>query len=189
MPNVGRAAGAVRAVILCGCRSQGVRRHRSVVIGCCWLLRRVDDPTSHAVIFSMPDGPLNVLTPNLHGSVRDIEQPQTVAPDASAIAIRRRPNILACSALLALSMLLIWHRLWIWNGLAHLDVATFYMPWYAFLGDHLRQFHIPRLESASLQRRALHRRSQSGWMYLPAMVFFSILNPLAAYKAYSSSTA
>ena len=95
-----------------------------------------------------------------------------------------RPDLLALAVLLSLSALLIWHRIWIWNGLAYLDVATFYMPWYAFLGQHLREFQIPAWNPHLFSGVPFTGDPQSGWMYLPAMVFFSLLNPLAAYKAF-----
>jgi len=134
----------------------------------------------------MPDGPLNVLLPNPQGSVLDVAQPRKIALESSASTLlaRRRSDIVAFSVLLTLSFLLVWHRLWIWNGLAYLDVATFYMPWYAFLGQHLRELQIPAWNPHLFSGVPFTGDPQSGWMYLPAMIFFTFLNPLAAYKAF-----
>jgi len=131
----------------------------------------------------MPDGPLNAFAPNLTGSAREGEPAQTDR-FATSFLIRRRPDLIAVSVLLGLSLLLIWHRLWLWNGLAYLDVATFYMPWYAFLGQHLRELQIPAWNPHLFSGVPFTGDPQSGWMYLPAMVFFTIFNPIAAYKAF-----
>lgn len=132
----------------------------------------------------MPDGSLNVPLPNLHGSALDVAKPRVAAPDRSAILANRRPDVLALTALMGLSFLLIWHRFWIWNGLAYLDVATFYMPWYAFLGQHLRELQIPAWNPHLFSGVPFTGDPQSGWMYFPTMFFFTVFNPMTAYKAF-----
>lgn len=100
----------------------------------------------------------------------------------AAVLAGRSPDLLALSSLLALTALVVWQRLWLWNGLAYLDVATFYLPWYAFLGEHLRALHIPGWNPRQFIGTPFAGDPQSGWMYFPAMLFFTILPPVAAYK-------
>lgn len=133
---------------------------------------------------NMPDGSLNVPLPNRQGSALDVERPHLATPERTAVLANRRPDVLAGSVLLVLSVLLIWHRLWVWNGLAYLDVATFYMPWYAFLGQHLRELQIPAWNRHLFSGVPFAGDPQSGWMYFPAMFFFAVFNPLTAYKLF-----
>ncbi|MGI8474774.1 MAG: YfhO family protein, partial [Thermomicrobiales bacterium] len=74
-----------------------------------------------------------------------------------------------------------WQRFGIWSGLAHLDVGAFYLPWYAFLGEHVRHLQIPGWNPHQFSGTPFAGDPQSGWGYLPAMVFFALLPPVAAY--------
>jgi hypothetical protein len=130
----------------------------------------------------MPDGSFDVPMPSLQGGALDVERPQLAAPERVRVLANRRADILALSALLGLTFLLVWHRFWIWNGLAYLDVATFYMPWYAFMGQHLRELQIPAWNPHLFSGAPFAGDPQSGWMYFPAMLFFTLFNPVAAYK-------
>ncbi len=96
----------------------------------------------------------------------------------------RRPDLIAIVVLLILTAAVSWHRLWLQNGLAHLDISTFYLPWYAFMGEHLRNFDIPGWNPAIFSGTAFAGDPQSGWMYLPAMVFFTVFDSVRAYEFY-----
>jgi hypothetical protein len=102
-------------------------------------------------------------------------------PRAAALE-GRWPDVLGLGALLFLTTLLVWQRLWLWNGLAYLDVSAFYLPWYSFLGEHLRALQIPGWNPHQFIGTPFAGDPQSGWMYLPAMFFFTLLPPVAAYK-------
>ena len=89
----------------------------------------------------------------------------------------------AVGLLLLLTAIFVWHRLWVWNGLAYLDIATFYMPWYSHLGESLRALDIPGWNPHQFSGAPFASDPQSGWWYLPAMGLFALLPPMAAYKA------
>lgn len=115
--------------------------------------------------------------------------PAVTRPGGRAVAGRRalagdRTWDAAAIGLLALlTAVFAWHRLWVWNGLAYLDIATFYLPWYSYLGEHLRALDIPGWNPYQLSGSPFAADPQSGWWYLPAMGFFAVLPPIAAYKA------
>src|SRR5215211_7478301 len=93
-----------------------------------------------------------------------------------------RPDLIATVTILLMTALVAWHRLWLQHGLAHLDIPTFYLPWYAYMGEHLRAFDIPGWNPHLFSGTSFAGDPESGWMYLPAMLFFSLLAPLAAFK-------
>ena len=91
------------------------------------------------------------------------------------------PDLLGCGLLAVTLALLFWNRashdIWI----ARHDNLTAYLPWWSYLGERLRAGQIPGW---------LHQFSgipfladpQSGWMHLPAMVSFTLFDPLTAMK-------
>ncbi len=96
---------------------------------------------------------------------------------------RYRPELLAVSAIVILTAFISWQRLWFWNGLGYLDIATFYMPWYHMLGEGIRHFDIPGWNPNQFSGTPFAADPQSGWWYFPAMVAFTILPAISAYKA------
>lgn len=94
-----------------------------------------------------------------------------------------RADLRGAGVIVALTAFIAWQRLWFWNGLGYLDVATFYMPWYHMLGEHIRQFDIPGWNPNQFSGTPFAADPQSGWWYFPAMLFFSILPAIPAYKA------
>jgi hypothetical protein len=94
------------------------------------------------------------------------------------------PDAFAVVTILALTGLISWQRLWLQNGLAHLDISTFYLPWYAYLGEHLRHFDIPGWNPSLFSGTAFAGDPQSGWMYLPAMVLFTFIDAVHAYEIF-----
>lgn len=127
-------------------------------------------------------------------SVIDPSVPVETSPSVlQPVVIRQRPklwvrtqvfgaDLAAISALLAIVAIVAWQRIWFWDGLAYLDVATFYLPWYAHLGESIRAFDIPGWNPYQFSGTPFAGDPQSGWMYVPAMVFFSLLEPVAAYQ-------
>lgn len=93
-----------------------------------------------------------------------------------------RMDAIGCITILILTGLVSWHRLWLQNGLAHLDIPTFYLPWYAFMGDHLRHLDLPGWNPHVFSGTAFAGDPQSGWMYFPAMIFFTFLDAVRAYE-------
>jgi hypothetical protein len=94
------------------------------------------------------------------------------------------PDLLGIAGVLLVTALLAWHRLWLENGLAYLDVATFYMPWYAHLGEAVRGFDIPGWNPYVFSGTPFAGDPQSGWWYFPAMLIFGVLEPVPAYQSF-----
>ena len=64
------------------------------------------------------------------------------------------------------------------------DAATQFCPWYAFLGESLRSGDVPGWNPHQFSGTPFAADPLSGWSYLPAMLLFSALPPLAAAKGY-----
>ncbi len=94
------------------------------------------------------------------------------------------PDIFGLAGVLLVTALLAWHRLWLENGLGYLDISTFYMPWYAHLGEAIRSFDIPGWNPYQFSGTPFAGDPQSGWWYFPAMGIFAIFSPVRAYEAY-----
>jgi hypothetical protein len=94
----------------------------------------------------------------------------------------RRSDILALVVLGALTALEAWNRLVFDYWLTRYDLFTFFLPWYTFLGERLRDFAVPGWNPHVFSGIPFAGDPESGWMYLPAMLFFSLLGPLAAFK-------
>ena len=92
--------------------------------------------------------------------------------------------MLSVLGVLVFTALISWHRLWLENGLAHLDVPTFYLPWYAHLGEAVRALDIPGWNPYVFSGTPFAGDPQSGWWYLPAMAIFAVFEPVLAYQIY-----
>ncbi|MGI8477625.1 MAG: hypothetical protein ACR2OO_14825, partial [Thermomicrobiales bacterium] len=138
----------------------------------------------------MADGSLNAPLPGIQPSAISVEAPRTrTLPQARTLPGvawlgAHRPDAFATGGLLLLTALVAWQRLWLWNGLAYLDVAAFYLPWYAFMGEHLRALDVPGWNPHQFGGAPFAGDPQSGWTYLPAMAFFTFLKPVLAYKLF-----
>lgn len=86
-------------------------------------------------------------------------------------------------AVLALIVVLAgWNRLTFDVWLARYDVVTYYLPWYAEVGQRLRDLDIPAWNPHQFSGTPLAADPQSGWGYAIVMAAFALLPPLAAYK-------
>ena len=94
----------------------------------------------------------------------------------------RRGDGLALTVLAGITALVAWNRLAFDSWLTRFDLFTFFLPWYTFLGERLRDLAVPAGIRTSSAGPPLPADPESGWMYLPAMLFFSLLAPLAAFK-------
>lgn len=122
------------------------------------------------------------------GSLGDKPATVAIARDEATSRVGTRdtwlPDVLGLAGVLLVTAILSWHRLWLENGLAYLDVVTFYMPWYAHLGEAVRAFDIPGWNPYQFSGTPFAGDPQSGWWYFPAMAIFSILDPVPAYQAF-----
>lgn len=64
----------------------------------------------------------------------------------------------------------------------HPDILAFWLPRYAFLGRTLAAGHIPLWNPFEMAGYRFAADPQSGWLYLPAMAFFSWLDPGRAMR-------
>ena len=67
--------------------------------------------------------------------------------------------------------------------LTRFDLFTFFLPWYTFLGERLRDLAVPGWNPHLFSGAPFAGDPESGWMYLPAMLAFSLLETAAAFKA------
>ncbi|HET8763381.1 MAG TPA: hypothetical protein VFM12_08180, partial [Gemmatimonadales bacterium] len=63
------------------------------------------------------------------------------------------------------------------------DLFTFFLPWYTFLGDRLRDLAVPGWNPHLFSGTPFAGDPESGWMYLPAMLGFALLPAVAAFKS------
>ncbi|MDP9352044.1 MAG: YfhO family protein, partial [Chloroflexota bacterium] len=67
--------------------------------------------------------------------------------------------------------------------LVGIDAATFFYPMYSFLGEQLRAGDVPGWNPYQFSGLPFAGDPQSGWMYLPVMLLFTVLPLSAAAKA------
>ncbi len=80
-------------------------------------------------------------------------------------------------------MIVAWNCLSFDRWLARYDMLMQYLPWYAYLGEHLRALDIPGWNPHLFGGAPFAGDPQSGWMYLPVMLFFPFLPATAGIKA------
>jgi membrane protein YfhO len=73
------------------------------------------------------------------------------------------------------SVLVVLNAFVLHNRLTTADVRTFWLPTYCFMGKSLAHGHIPLWNPYTLSGSPFAADPQSGWMYLPPMLLFSIL--------------
>lgn len=95
----------------------------------------------------------------------------------------RRADLAALLVLATLTALVAWNRLAFDDWLARFDLMTFFLPWYAFLGERLRAFDVPGWNPHLFSGAPFAGDPESGWMYAPAMLFFALVSSAtAAFK-------
>lgn len=88
----------------------------------------------------------------------------------------------ALASLALLTALAAGNRFVFDNWLARFDFYTFFVPWYAFLGERLRAFDIPGWNPHLFSGTPFAGDPESGWMYLPAMLAFPFFHVLTGFK-------
>lgn len=96
----------------------------------------------------------------------------------------RAHDLAALAVLLALIAITLWIRLWRQPGLNDWDVMTYYLPMYAFLGEHVRHFSAPGWNPHLFSGTPFAANPQSGWSYLPAMAIFALFSPMTAFRIF-----
>lgn len=93
------------------------------------------------------------------------------------------PDVVGVLTLLLLTALVSWERLGGGWALQRLDTIVFFLPTYGFLGEQLRSGNIPGWNPYQFSGAPFAGDPESGWMYFPAMLFFTVLPKVAAFKA------
>jgi hypothetical protein len=95
--------------------------------------------------------------------------------------LRRYPDVIGLASTLALTALVAWDHLTAGRGLYRVDIVTQYLPWYTYLGQHLRHGDIPGWLPNSLSGTPFAGDPQSGWMYLPVMAIFTLFSGVTGF--------
>ena len=92
-------------------------------------------------------------------------------------------DVLAIVALLILTAVIAANRFMFDSWLTRMDLLTFFLPWYTFLGDRLREFAVPGWNPHLFSGAPFAGDPESGWMYGPAMAAFTLIGEAtAAFK-------
>lgn len=86
----------------------------------------------------------------------------------------RHGDLWAVLGLLGLTVLAGW-RLVVGGTMVGVDTATYYYPIYSFLGSSLRSGNIPEWNPYSFAGLPFAADPQSGWLYAPTMLLFTLL--------------
>src|SRR5579884_4084791 len=88
----------------------------------------------------------------------------------------KRPtaNLAGVAVIVAFSLVAAWPLI-TGGTMIGQDTATFFYPMYRFLGEELRAFHLPVWNPYQFSGTPFLADPESGWMYLPAMLLFTVL--------------
>ena len=93
------------------------------------------------------------------------------------------PDFIGCGLLAVTIGLLFWNRATFDIWIARHDNLTAYLPWWSYLGERLSAGQIPGWNPHQFSGIPFLADPQSGWMHLPAMLAFTLFDPLTAMKA------
>ena len=92
-------------------------------------------------------------------------------------------DVCAVAAIVAVAILMEW-RVLVGGTLVGMDAATLFYPAYSFLGESLRTGQVPVWNPYQVSGTPFAADPQSGWMYWPAMLLFTVLPLAAAAKSF-----
>lgn len=141
--------------------------------------RRASSGHGRATVFAATAPAPAIAQPAIRSTPEHAEATRAIAGVS-----RRRLDAIAAVTILLVTALVSWHRLWLQNGLAHLDISTYYLPWYAHMGERLRELDIPGWNPHMFSGTAFAGDPQSGWMYVPSMLFFALFDSIRAYELF-----
>ncbi len=118
-----------------------------------------------------------------NGVYREHQVSVTAATDGRVLpGSARQSDRLALAVLAILTTLVTWNRLTFDAWLTRLDLFTFFLPWYTYLGERLRALDIPAWNPHLFSGTPFAGDPESGWMYVPAMIAFAFLSTPLAFK-------
>lgn len=99
-----------------------------------------------------------------------------------------RPNrttgdAVALAALVLIVLVCVGFRFVYENWLAGSDILDFFLPNYGYVGDRLRSFEVPAWNPYFSSGTPIAGDAGGGWMYLPVMLAFTLLDAGNAIKA------
>ncbi len=108
------------------------------------------------------------------------ETPGQVARGLRLLAVIAGPALIVLSVIIALRGFVLTPSL----TNQHPDILAFWLPRFSFLGRSLSSGHVPLWNPFEFTGARFAADPQGGWLYLPAMAFFSWLSPGAAMRAF-----
>jgi len=97
-------------------------------------------------------------------------------------SVRYRADFIAISILILLTGIALVLRFTYDNWLSEPDIFTFFMPWFGYIGDRLRDLELPVWSQNYFSGTPVIGSPSSGWMYLPVMLIFPLLGVVTAFK-------
>ncbi|MBA2362874.1 MAG: hypothetical protein H0V86_05030, partial [Chloroflexia bacterium] len=101
----------------------------------------------------------------------------------SQIPLILNGDMRAVLALLAVAILMEW-KILVGGTVVGMDAATLFYPAYSFLGESLSSARVPVWNPYQVSGTPFAADPQSGWMYWPAMLLFSVMPLAAAAKSF-----
>lgn len=96
-----------------------------------------------------------------------------------------RGDIVALIVLLTLAVLAAWFGPRLGGGIPRGDSFAFFIPMFSYMGERLQAGDIPGWNPYTLSGVPFAGDPESGWMYVPAMVFFTIFSPVSAFTIFA----
>src|SRR5258708_30230058 len=93
---------------------------------------------------------------------------------SSQKAMVAAPTLVGVGVVVIFTLVANWDTLF-GQMLIGMDTATAFYPWYSFLGEQLRNGHIPAWNPHTFSGAPFAADPESGWMYVPAMLAFTLL--------------
>jgi len=115
-------------------------------------------------------------------ALRYVRAHQRILPSFFSLELRKL-DVLGALGAISLTLLAVAHMV-IKGTAVGLDSAVFFYPMYHYLGSSLRSGEIPVWNPFLFSGFPFAASPQSGWMYLPAMAFFTLLSLSEAAKTY-----
>ena len=84
--------------------------------------------------------------------------------------------------IVVLTIAVTWHLAYFDAWIEQQDITNQFLPWFAYLGKRLAAGEIPGWNPYQSSGAPFAGDPQSGWMYLPAMLLFPFVAPVAAFK-------
>lgn len=109
--------------------------------------------------------------------------------EAGVLAAERgvvRGDLVALLALLILAVIAVWFGPRLGGGIPRGDSFAFFIPMFSFIGERLQAGDIPAWNPYTLSGVPFAGDPESGWMYFPAMFFFTLLSPVTAFSVFAA---